>query len=119
MTDFDDIIEELKQKRDELRVQIHLASKDVKDEWADLEEKMEEFSGKAKQFSDDAKLKETGEGIGAALGQLGGELKCGYERIRDALNGTSDGPWIPSRLGDERAKSTSQPARSPRDAGFV
>lgn len=85
MTDFDDIIEELKQKRDELQLQMHLASKEVKDEWEELEEKMEDFSGKAKQFSSDAKLKETGEGVGDALGQLGGELKRGYERIRDAL----------------------------------
>ena len=85
MTDFDDVIEELKQKRDELRLQMHLASKEIKDEWEDLEEKMEDFSGKAKQFSSDAKLKETGEGIGDALGQLGGELKRGYERVREAL----------------------------------
>ncbi len=85
MTGFDDIVEELKQKRDELRVQMHLASKEIKDEWEDLEEKMEEFSGKAKQFSDDAKLKETGEGIGDAFGQLGSELKRGYERIREAM----------------------------------
>ena len=85
MTDFDDVIEELKQKRDELRVQINLASKEIKDEWNDLEEKMEDFSGKAKQFSDDAKLKETGEGIGDAFSQLSGELKRGYERIRDAI----------------------------------
>ena len=85
MTDFDDIIEELKQKRDELRVQVHLASKEIKDEWEDLEQKMEELSGKTRQFSDDAKLKETGEGIGDALGQLGSELKRGYQRIRDAL----------------------------------
>jgi hypothetical protein len=85
MADIDEIFEDLKQKRDELRVQIHLASKEVKDDWEELEEKMEEFSGKAKQFADDAKLKETGEGIGDALGQLGGELKHGYDRIRDAL----------------------------------
>ena len=85
MTEFDDIIEELKQKRDELRVQVHLASKEIKDEWEDLEQKMEELSGKTRQFSDDAKLKETGEGIGDALGQLGSELKRGYQRIRDAL----------------------------------
>jgi hypothetical protein len=85
MTEFDDIIKELKQKRDEVRVQMHLASKEIKDEWEELEEKMEDFAGKAKQFSDDAKLKETGSGIGDALGQLGGELKRGYERIRDAL----------------------------------
>ena len=85
MTDLDDIIEDLKQKRDELRVQIHLASKEAKDEWEELEEKMEDFSGQAKQFADDAKLKETGEGIGDALSQLGSELKRGYDRIREAL----------------------------------
>ena len=85
MADIDEIIEELKQKRDEIRVQINLASKEVKDEWEELEEKMEEFSGKAKQFADDAELKKTGAGIGDALGQLGSELKHGYDRIRDAL----------------------------------
>ena len=85
MTDFDDMIQELKQKRDELRLQMHLASKGIKDDWEELEEKMEDFSGKAKQFADDAQLKETGAGIGDALGQLGGELKRGYQRIREAL----------------------------------
>jgi len=85
MADIDEIIEELKQKRDEIRVQINLASKEVKEEWDELEEKMEDFSGKARQFADDAKLKETGEGIGEALGQLGGELKRGYDRLREAL----------------------------------
>ncbi len=54
---------------DELRLQMHLASKEIKDEWEDLEEKMEDFAGKAKKFSDDAKLKETGTGIGEALGK--------------------------------------------------
>jgi len=85
MADIDEILEDLKQKRDELRVQIHLASKEVKDEWEELEEKMEDFSGKARQFAGDAKLKETGAGIGEALGQLGSELKRGYERIRNAI----------------------------------
>lgn len=85
MADIDEIIEELKQKRDEIRVQINLASKEVKEEWEELEEKMEDFSGKAKQFADDAELKKTGEGIGEALGQFGGELKRGYDRIREAL----------------------------------
>jgi hypothetical protein len=85
MTDVDELLEELKQKRDELRVKMHLASKDAKDEWEELEEKMEEFSGKAKQFANDAKIKETGEGLGEALGKLGHEIKLGYERVRDAI----------------------------------
>jgi hypothetical protein len=85
MSDLDDIVEDLKQKRDEVRVQINLASREIKDEWKDLEEKMDEFSGKISQFAGDAQLKETGEGLGQALGEVGQELKRGYERIRDAI----------------------------------
>ena len=78
VSDLDDLVEDLKRARDELRVQIHLASKEAQYEWHPLEEKMDGFAPKAK-------LEETGEGIGQALGQLGTELKTGYERLRDAL----------------------------------
>ena len=66
MSDIDELFEELKQKRDELRVQINLA------------EKMDDFAERAQ-------LRETGEGVAQALGQVGSELKTGYDRIRDAL----------------------------------
>ena len=36
-----------------------------------------------------------------------------------AIHGTSDGPWIPSRLGDERAKNTSQPWRHLFNTGAI
>ncbi len=85
MSEFDDLIEELKQKRDELRVQMNLATREAKDEWEELEAKMEEFTAKAKEFAADAQLKETGEGVGDALGQLGGEIKKGYERLWNAI----------------------------------
>ena len=85
MGDFDDLIDELKQKRDELRVQINLATKEARDEWEELEAKMEEFTAKAKEVAADAGIKETGEGIGEALGQLGSEIKNGYERLWKAL----------------------------------
>lgn len=78
MSDFDDMLGQLRQKRDELRVQVNLASKEVKEEWEELEEKMEVFSKRAK-------LGDTGSGVGDALGQLGRELKMGYARIRDAI----------------------------------
>jgi len=78
MSEFDDILQDLKQKRDELRLQVHLASKEVQEEWEELEGKMEHFAAKAH-------LKETGEGLGQAMGQLGHELKSGYQRIRDAI----------------------------------
>lgn len=78
MTDIDKLFAELKQKRDELQLQMHLASKEIRDEWKELEEKMEVFTTKAG-------LDETGAGIGKALGQLGQELKAGYGRIWKAL----------------------------------
>ena len=78
MSEFEDFVAQMKQKRDELRVQMHLASKEIQDEWEELEEKMEEFSEKAK-------LEETGEALGQALSRLGGELKRGYARIKDAV----------------------------------
>jgi predicted amidohydrolase YtcJ len=36
-----------------------------------------------------------------------------------AVHGTSDGPWIPSRLGDVRAKATSQPWRDLFNTGAI
>lgn len=85
MTDLDKIFEQLKQKRDEARVQMHLASKEIQEEWDELEDKMNEFSNKAKKFAADAQLKETGSGMTKALGQVGQEIKAGYERVRKAL----------------------------------
>ena len=78
MADIDDILEDLKQRRDELRVQMHLASKELQEEWEELEDKM-------KDFTDRAQLEATAEGVGGALGGLGHELKLGYERLRDAV----------------------------------
>jgi hypothetical protein len=78
VSEFDDLVEQLKRKRDELRVQVNLASKEIQDEWEELEGKMEHFSSKAR-------IRETGEGVGDALGQLGQELKMGYERIKKAV----------------------------------
>ena len=78
MSDFDELIADLKQKRDELRVQMHLASKEVQEEWQELEAKMNDFASRAE-------LDKTGEGLGDAFRGLGQEIKQGYERIRDAI----------------------------------
>lgn len=78
MADFDDILEELKQKRDELRVQMHLASKEAQEEWEELEGKMKEFSRRAQ-------LERTGDDVGEAIGNLGHEIKQGYQRLWNAV----------------------------------
>jgi len=78
MGEYDRILEQLRQKRDELRLKMHLASKDVSDDWQELERKM-------KHFADKAELQRSGEGVGDAVRSLGRELKDGYERVRRAL----------------------------------
>lgn len=78
MSEFDELIADLKQKRDELRVKIHLASKDAQDEWQELEEKMSDFAARAE-------LDKTGEGLSDAFRGLGQELKQGYERLWGAI----------------------------------
>jgi hypothetical protein len=78
MSEYDKILEQLKQKRDELRLKMHLAGKDAGDEWEELEEKL-------RKFADKAELRRSGDGVSEALQGLGKELKDGYERLRRAL----------------------------------
>ena len=78
MPDIDTAMEELKQKRDKLKLQIHLGSMDAKTEWEELEKKWADLSAKAE-------LQRTSEEIDAAVGILGDELKRGYERLKKAL----------------------------------
>ena len=78
MSHIESLIEELKQARDELRLQIHLGSRELQDEWAKLEPKWNEFLK-------EADLEESAERLGAATRTLGEELKQAYERVRSAL----------------------------------
>ena len=78
MSDLDSLIADLKRARDEINLKLHLASLEVKDEWGDLE-------GKWQSFSERAEVHRSADGVGAALGSLGEELKQAYQRIRKAL----------------------------------
>lgn len=78
MSDYDEILEKLKAKRDEMKLQMHLGSKEAKDEWGELEKKYHEFSRSAE-------LDKSGEGVSKALRLLGDELRQGYERVHKAL----------------------------------
>lgn len=87
MADIDEKLEkmgaELRQARDELRVQMHLAKADARDEWADLEKKWDDFEDKWDKVEDVAE--DAGKDIGRALSALGEEIKAGYAKIRDAM----------------------------------
>lgn len=73
-----DLVEELTRKRDELRVQMHLASMEAKKEWEELEEKWSRFASMAR-------LEETVESVEDSLELLGGELRKGYQKLKAAL----------------------------------
>jgi aminoglycoside phosphotransferase family enzyme len=78
MSEHDRILEQLKRRRDELKLQMHLAGKDVSDDWQGLERKL-------KHFAEKAELQRSGDEVGNAVRSLGRELKDGYERVRRAL----------------------------------
>jgi hypothetical protein len=78
MVDLKELVGELRQTRDELGLKIHLASLEVREEWQELDEQWENFKARLD-------MEQTTEGVGAALAQLGHELKAGYQRIGRAL----------------------------------
>ena len=80
---FDEIIQDLKQMRDEIEVQLHLASADARDEWAKLEKKWEHLRARADVVGGAAE--QTADNVGDALGLVADELKKGYRRIKGLL----------------------------------
>ena len=75
--------EHLKQQRDQLRVKLHLAKADAKDEWARLEKQWEEMRPKPDAAREEAG--KTAESVGTALSLAMEELKRGYDRLRKRL----------------------------------
>jgi hypothetical protein len=75
MSDYTKISEDLKQLRDEMKLQMHLASKDAEEEWGDLMSKWDKFASSAQ-------LEKSQEEVGEAAKQLGLALKNAFERYR-------------------------------------
>ena len=76
-------VEQLKQQRDELRVKLHLAKAEAKDEWARLEQQWEEIRPKLEAAREEAG--KTVESVGSALSLAVEELKKSYDRLREQL----------------------------------
>jgi ElaB/YqjD/DUF883 family membrane-anchored ribosome-binding protein len=79
----EELSEELRELRDELSVQMHLAAADARDEWESLERKWQHFRGRAKSVGRAAGS--AAEDVGDALELLGQELRRGYRKIKAAL----------------------------------
>ncbi|MEN8145427.1 MAG: hypothetical protein ABFS14_10805 [Gemmatimonadota bacterium] len=77
----DEILEDLKVRRDELRVRMNLAGKEARDEWDKLEERFEGLRQRMTPVGDAAS--ETIDEVGQMLDKAADELKKGYERLKD------------------------------------
>ncbi|PVB59848.1 hypothetical protein [Labrenzia sp. 011] len=73
------MMEELEQARDELRLQLHLASKDAEDEWQEVTREWD-------QFLSTAQFEKSAEEVGEAAKELGLKMKASYDRFKKGLS---------------------------------
>mgnify|MGYP000256466356 CR=1 FL=1 len=78
-----EIMEQIKQERDELNVQLHLAKAEIRDDWDELEKQWDSFKLRSEKVA--AAADSSADDIGEALKILGDELKAGYEKIRKSI----------------------------------
>ena len=69
------LIDELKKKRDELRLQLHLGAREAEDEWETLMQDWDKFLSRA-QFEKSA------DEVGEAAKELGLKMKEAYDRMK-------------------------------------
>ena len=81
--DVNTLIDDLKKQRDEIRVRLHLAKAEAKEEWERLETKWEHVRGKMGVVGREAG--KTAQEVGTALNLAVEELRRGYERVRKLL----------------------------------
>ena len=82
--DFFNLINQVKAKRDELRLKMHLASMETKDEFDEAEKKWAHLVAKVSQISDETV--ETTEGVISKTKVIGEELNETYHRIAKRLS---------------------------------
>ncbi|MDX2439434.1 MAG: hypothetical protein QNK40_02695 [Desulfobacterales bacterium] len=82
--EFNKLVEKLKTQRDEIKLKMHLASMETKQEFEDAEKKWGPLKAKASDIADDAI--ETSEELIAKSKVVGEELKETYRRISERLS---------------------------------
>lgn len=80
--------ERIKTERDELRVRMHLARADLKDEWEEVEKKWESAQDRLEEAFEDAG--EAAREVQATLKIVGEEIADTYSRIRKRLDEEDD-----------------------------
>lgn len=79
----EELTSSLKQERDELALRIHLGKAELKDEWQQVNDKLEQLSGKLASLK--VAANESSEDVWAALKLVGEEVKRGFDHIRESL----------------------------------
>ena len=92
----DELVRELQQDRDELRVKAALGKAELKDELAELDTKLDELKAKAAVWADkaDDRMDDALDEAKERTSTWMNELKEGYRKLRDRLDG-EDAPASP------------------------
>lgn len=87
MSDGDDklksLLERLEQERDELKMKLGLAKLEAREEWQELEDKIQGLRGRMKVLKEEAG--DAGSDVGAAFDMVAEEVKEGFARLKKLL----------------------------------
>jgi hypothetical protein len=75
MSDTDEWLAQMKRKRDELKLQLHLAGKEAEEEWDELVADWDKFMRSAQ-------LEKSADEVGEAAKELGTRIKTAFDRMR-------------------------------------
>jgi len=75
-----ELLQRLEEERDELKVKFGLAKLEAREEWQELEGKLDGLRGRIKRLKEEAD--ESSDDIGEAVELLGDEIRQGFSRIR-------------------------------------
>jgi uncharacterized coiled-coil DUF342 family protein len=81
--ELNELLEKLKQGRDELNVKIHLGKAEAKDLWQETENKWQHLRNELDRINDDTG--EVAKDVGAAAMLIAEEIRHGYERLKRLL----------------------------------
>ena len=80
------LVNTVKKERDELKLQIHLASLDAKDEYERLSQKCDQLTEEYHPVTD--AVEKTADHVVSASGMVTDELQLGFQRVRKAISET-------------------------------
>jgi chromosome segregation ATPase len=77
------LIQQLETERDELKLKLGLAKLEAREEWGELEKKMDSLRGRLKVLGGEAR-EATGD-VAEAASDLAAEIKEGFQRLRNLM----------------------------------